>query len=206
MTITYPISLPTPVPSKSKLTQKVAGASAASPFDLSQQVYNYTGEQWLVDFTLPPMKRIKAEAWIAALMSLRGQFGTFLAGDYDAIKPMGTALGTPLVNGNGQTGNVLSTKGWSATKTGLLLPGDYIQLGSGATARLYKLMEICSSNGSGVASFTIWPSLRSSPSDGDTITLLNTMTRWRLNMSAQSWDTNEASLYGISFSAIEALP
>jgi hypothetical protein len=84
--------------------------------------------------------------------------------------------------------------------TGTLLAGDYIQLGSSATATLHKVLQ----DRSGSGTVEIWPALRSDVT-GATATLTNTVGRFRLSGTQQSFNINDASIYGISFDAVEAL-
>jgi hypothetical protein len=109
------------------------------------------------------------------------------------------------VNGASQTGNELVTDGWTNSTTGILKAGDYIQLGSGSSAQLYKVLDDVNSNGSGQATLTIYPDLRSSPSDNAAITVSNAKGVFRLVGGQQAWDINEASIYGMTFAAREAL-
>jgi hypothetical protein len=182
----------------------VVGVSQ-SPFTAVQQVYRYSGQFWEADITLPPMKRADAEYWISFLLKLNGPYGTFLMGDPNGATARGVATGTPLVNGAGQTGNELVTDGWTTSTTGILKAGDYIQLGTGATSRLYKVLDDVNSDGSGNATLTLWPDLRSAPADNAAITVSNTKTTFRLNSAQTSWDINEATIYGLTFGAREAL-
>jgi hypothetical protein len=204
--ISYPLSLPTTsgIMRVRLVANDVVGVSQ-SPFTAVQQVYRYTGQFWEADITLPPMKRADAEYWISFLLKLNGPFGTFLMGDPNGATPRGIATGTPLVNGAGQTGNELITDGWTTSQTGILKAGDYIQLGTGATSRLYKVLDDVNSDGSGNATLTVWPDLRSAPADNAAITVSNTKTTFRLNSAQTSWDINEATIYGLTFGAREAL-
>jgi hypothetical protein len=179
-----------------------------SPFTFSRQVYDYGGRRWEADITLPPMKRADAEQWVAWLVSLKGQYGTFLLGDPASTTPRGLAAtfpGTPLVNGASQTGDTLVIDGASNSKTGWLLAGDYIQLGSGTSSRLYKVLEDVNTDASGNATLTIWPELRSSPSDNAAVTVSNAVGAFHLASNEVNWSVNEASIYGITFGAVEAL-
>jgi hypothetical protein len=182
----------------------VVGVSQ-SPFTAVQQVYRYSGQFWEADITLPPMKRADAEYWISFLLKLNGPYGTFLMGDPNGATARGVATGTPLVNGAGQTGNELVTDGWTTSTTGILKAGDYIQLGTGATSRLYKVLDDVNSDGSGNATLTVWPDLRSAPADNAAITVSNTKTTFRLTSAQTGWDINEATIYGLTFGAREAL-
>ena len=137
-----------------------------------------------------------------------GYYGTFLLGDPNGADAQGSAStlpGTPLVNGGSQTGNTLVIDGCPASKTGYLKAGDYIQLGSGSSSRLYKVLTDTNTNGSGQATLDIWPALRNSPSDNDPVVVSNTKGLFRLSSNIQQWEINDISSYGISFDCVEAL-
>lgn len=206
MTISYPLSLPSNRQiSRVRLTTTDIVAISQSPFSGSQQVYRYTGQFWEADITLRPMNRDEAEYWIAFLLKLNGAYGTFLLGDPNGRTPRGIATGTPLVYGANQTGNILETDGWTADQTGILKAGDYIQLGTGANSRMYKVLDDANSDSSGRASLTIYPNLRSSPNDNAPIYTTNASTVFRLSSNQAQWDIGEAQMYGITFGAKEAL-
>lgn len=111
----------------------------------------------------------------------------------------------PFVNGGSQIGDSLVIDGCSPNVTGFLLPGDYIQLGSGAATQLYKVLTQVDTDGSGNATLDIWPSLRSIPGDGDPVVVANTKGRFRLKDNVQQWQINEISSYGITFDCVEAI-
>lgn len=208
MAETYPINPPSSGIAKVKFLANTAVSVSQSPFSFSQQVYKHQGMRWEADITLPPMKRADAETWASFLLRLRGQYGTFLLGDPAAATPRGSAAttpGTPLVKGGSQTGENLIIDGCPTSVNGYLKAGDYIQLGSSATARLYKVLEDVNTNASGEATLNIYPNLRSSPDDNANVTVSNARGLFRLSGNDVSWDVNEASIYGITFGAIEAL-
>lgn len=209
MAITYPLSLPTTsgIRAVTLTAQNTVGIST-SPFTYTQQVYKYGGQRWMADISLPPMSRDEAESWFSFLLKLNGRFGTFLLGDPAAVTPRGSAkdtAGTPVVNGPSQTGNELDIDGLPASATGYLLAGDYIQLGSGSTAQLHKVLDDVDSNASGEATVTIWPDLRSSPADDSTVIVSNAKGRFRLSASQVQFTIDEVSTYGLTFGAIEAI-
>lgn len=206
MPITYPLALPSHTGIRSiELRATNAVAYSRSPFTFSGQSFAYPGQMWQADVTLPPMKRADAEMWVAWLVSLRGQLGTFTLGDPIGKTPRGALGGTPLVNGAGQTGQDLIIDGCSNSITGWLKAGDYIQLGSGSTARLHKVLADVNTNASGQATLTLWPNIRTAPADNAAVTVTNTVGLWRLASNESSWSVNEASVYGISFTAMEAV-
>lgn len=205
MTISYPLSIPSTDIAKIKLVANNIVGISQSPFTAAQQVYKYSGQYWEADISLPPMKREVAEYWISFLLKLNGSYGTFLLGDPIGATARGVATGTPLVNGGSQGGNTLVTDGWTSGVTGILKAGDYIQLGSGSTAKLHKVLDDVNSDGSGNATLTIFPDIRTSPADNSAIVVTSAKGVFRLTSGQTMWDINEASIYGITFGAREAL-
>jgi len=208
MAITYPLTFPTSgVASIRFIARNVVGTSL-SPFSLKQQVVQHQGQRWEADITLPPMKRADAEVWISFFMKLYGSYGTFTMGDPNAATPRGTAssaAGTPVVNGASQTGDTLNIDGLPTSETGYLLAGDYIQLGTGTSTQLYKVLDDVDTNASGEAALTIWPDLRSSPSDGATVVVSDAKGLFRIGSSTTDWNVNNAGFYSMTFGAVEAL-
>jgi len=209
MAITYPLTFPTTIaPSSVKFSPHSAVATSISPFTFNQQVQVYDGQQWRVDFSMPPMTRDTASEFIAFMLSLNGKQGTFLLGDPNAQTPRGSAStspGTPLVRGASQTGSTLLIDGCPNSATGYLKAGDYISLGSGVSTRLYMVLSDVSSNGSGQASIDIWPALRSSPADNAAVTVSGCQGVFRMASNTMPFDISAPFWYSLTFSAVEAL-
>jgi hypothetical protein len=209
MAITYPVALPTTtgIAMVTLSARNVVGLSQ-SPFTMKQQVQKHAGQRWEAQVQLPPMDRDEAEVWLTFLMKMNGVFGTFLLGDPNGGTARGSASttpGTPVVNGASQTGNELDIDGLPASATGYLKAGDYIQLGSGSSAQLYKVLDDVDSNASGEATLTIWPNLRSSPDDDATVVVSSAQGVFRLADNQTDITIDTASIYGLAFQAIEAL-
>lgn len=208
MAETYPLAMPSTAFASIRLIARNAVTVSASPFTFSQQVYRHQGQGFEADITLPAMKRADAEEWVSFLLRLRGQYGTFLLGDPNGATPRGSAsttAGTPVVAGASQTGDELNIDGLPISVTGYLKAGDYIQLGSGASATLHKVLEDVDSDGSGAATLNLFPAVRTAPSDNAVITVSNCKGNFRLNVNETSWDVNTASIYGITFGAVEVI-
>lgn len=207
MSIVYPLSLPaSPRPNAVTLGANDITGVSSSPFSATQEVFLWSGTFWTLHLAYPTMNRVHAEPLLAILTALRGRWGTFYAGDPAAATPQGIATGTPLVNGANASGAVsLVTKGWTATKTGILKAGDYLQIGSGITQRLYKNLTDANSDGSGNATFDIFPPLRESLTDSTPIVVNNCMGTFRLASDALPWDVAKGPVYNVSFDAVEAL-
>lgn len=185
--------------------QHVVG-SEESPFTLESQDYKWPGERWVIDFRLPPsVERDIFEEWVAFALKLKGKWGRFLMGLPNHGTPRGVATGTPLVDGALQTGGTLLTKGWTPGVTGILKQGDCVQLGTGSTARLHKLLNTPDSDGSGNATLEITPDLRYSPSDSAAIIVNNPRGLFKMTDNNVSWSIEPGPVYRYSFQAMEPL-
>ena len=206
MPISYPRALPTHTGIR-QITLRAVNVTAVSEsvFTLRQQVFKHSGERWEAEVTLPQMARSDAEQWVAWLLSMRGREGTFLLGDPLGATPRGSAGGTPRVNGASQTGDSITIDGCTASQTGWLKAGDYIQLGSGAGSSLHKVLQDVSSNGAGQATIDVWPSIRTAPADDSTVVVSAGKGVFRLATSNTEWSINEIAHWGIVFPAVEAI-
>ena len=195
MAISYPLNTPTTIGIESiELRAVNAVAVSQSPFTYKQQVISHQGQIWSASVSIPSVRRDLAADWKAMLVALKGSVGTFLLGDPDYATPRGTVSGTPTLSGTAGDSTV------SVTMTGTLLAGDYIQLGTGSAARLHQVLV----DQSGSGNLEIWPDLRSTYS-GETVIYSSPKGVFRLGQSTTSWSIDNASFYGISFEAIEAL-
>lgn len=178
-----------------------SGLYFPSPLNGSVQTVEFPGARWVLTASLPPMKRDVASEWQPFFAQLRGMAGRFYAGDPKGGVPRGTALGTPLVNGASQTGTSLITDGWTINQAAALRAGDYFQVGT----ELKMVLATVASNGTGQATITFEPPLRASPADNAPIITSNPVCIMRLADNNQAgWDIEEAAVYGMSFSAVEA--
>jgi hypothetical protein len=199
LSIAYPLSLPTATGIRNiELRAINAVAYSQSPFTFSGQAHAYPGQMWQADITLPPMNAARAEQWIAFLLALRGRFGTFLLGDPARPSPRGTATSCT-VTGTAGSNTVSATVPAAQT----LLAGDYIQLGSGSTSTLHKVLINYTGTGA-AANLEIWPGLRVNRAAA-TATLTNARGLFRLNSNEQAWSINQVEIYGITFGAMEAI-
>lgn len=194
MALSYPLDTPTTIGIESiELRAVNAVAVSQSPFTYKQQVISHGGQKWEASVSIPSVRRDKAAEWKAMLVGLKGQVGTFLLGDPDYATPQGTVSSCTL---SGNAGDETVT----VVMTGTLKAGDYIQLGSGSSAKLHQVLA----DQDGDGSLEIWPALRSDYSSA-TVTFNNPKGVFRLSNNVTSWSINNASIYGISFEAVEAL-
>ena len=194
MAISYPLSTPTTIGIESiELRAVNAVAVSQSPFTYKQQVVSQGGQKWEASVNIPSVRRDLAADWKALLVALKGQTGTFLLGDPDYATPRGDVSSCTLTGTAGDSSV-------SVTMTGTLKAGDYIQLGSGSSARLHQVLI----DQTGDGSLEIWPDLRSTYTD-EVVTFNEAKGVFRLSTNITSWSINNASSYGISFEAVEAI-
>ena len=211
MAITYPLSLPTTVGIANIEFRAINSvATSTSPFTFSSQVHAYSGQAWQVDVTLPPMSRDLAEVWVAFLISLRGQFGTFYLGDPNATEARGSArdsttieLSKPAVVGSDNL--VIEEKPLKNNENNYLRAGDYMHVANGDSRQLFKVLKDVNTKSNGTAEVDIWPAIRKKINKGTPIVVKNPQGIFRLSSNEQSYSINDASLYGISFGAVEVI-
>ena len=194
MALSYPLTTPTTIGIESiELRAVNAVAISQSPFTYKQQVVSHGGQKWEASISIPSVHRDKAAQWKAMLVGLKGQTGTFLLGDPDYATPQGTVSSCVLSGAAGSDSAVV-------VMTGTLKAGDYIQLGTGSSSKLHQVLLDQSGNGT----IQIWPSLRSTYSNA-TVVFNSPKGVFRLATNMTSWTINNASTYGISFEAVEAV-
>jgi hypothetical protein len=196
-----PMPAAPPAPATMDFTALDTVAVSISPFTGQQQVQDWQASFLEASVSMPALTPAQGPAWIAFLMSLRGQANVFQLGDPLSVSPEGSALGTPLVDGAGQTGYSIALKGWTPSAAGVLLPGDWIQIGY----RIYRTLVAATADGTGRLVLNIWPQLRESPADSAVVILNNTQGLWRLKENSRKWSETASRTYGMSFDIREAL-
>jgi len=170
-----------------------------SPLSNSIQVSELTGARWYATFNLPPMKKDNALEYIGFLQRLQGRVHSFSGYDPNHRSPSGTyGSSTLLVNGASQTGTSLITDGAQAS-TLVLKAGDFFSVNS----ELKMVTANATSDGSGNLTINFVPSLRSSPSDNAGLTLVNPVCTMKLTGDSTSYNINNSTIYGISFTGLE---
>ena len=195
MAITYPLSTPTTIGIESiELRAVNAVATSQSPFTYKQQIVAHQGQRWEASVGIPSTRRDSGAAeWKSFLTALKGQRGTFLLGDPDYATPQGTVSSCVL---SGTAGDETV----SVVMTGTLKAGDYIQLGSGSSAKLHQVLL----DQDGDGNLEIWPQLRSTYTS-QAVIFNAAKGVFRLKQNVTSWSINNASSYGINFEAVEVV-
>jgi hypothetical protein len=178
-------------------------ATVSSPFTGQTQAQQWPGaDMWTGTVTLPPLTQEQADDWISFLMECRGMANAFQLGDPMKLSPRGNVSGVAVVDGSVAVvagGQTLFTRGWTASRFRLLLPGDYLQVGF----RLHRVLDAVTSDASGKAAISIWPSLREVPTDGQSIVLNKPQGLWRLATNKRTWSSDYTGLTRLSFQIME---
>ena len=203
MAIVYPLAWPDLPVAEITTTMVNTVAVAENPFNPQEDVYEWPRQFWKADITLPKMNRENAEKWICFLAKLRGKKGTFLMPPVVGNAPRGTMAGTPVVDGSSQAGHTLDIRGLTASAASVFREGDFIQLGSGSTTRLHKVLDDIDADASGLASVNIWPALRTSPADGASVLYAAPVGRFRLNNNESPFKYVSPQMASITFSVVE---
>lgn len=204
----YPLSLPaSPGIMASSFAIRRAVAVAQSPFTGQQQTYEWAMALWAAEIKLPPMKRETAAEWQAFFMKLHGRRGTFLLGDPDSKNPRGaiSLSATPTLNSAVAIGDYDVSIAGVGISIVAFKAGDYIQIGASASAKLYMITADATSNGSGVVSVSVEPTIKAAASSGAAVTFVSPKGVFRMDANQLGWDADHVSKYGITFSATEAL-
>lgn len=165
-----------------------SATTGAASTSLGLSFYMYQGDTTTLSYTGDGVSSV-------LIWGAQAELGSVMT----AYQPIAASYG-PFVNGAGQTGDTVIVDGCSPDETGFLLPGDYVQIGTG----LHRVLTQVDTDSSGNATLTLWPSMRSSPADNAPVVLSNPVGRFRLMADDASWSVNSASMYGISFTAMEA--
>ena len=163
-TITYPSS---PKPNGMAWRLVMPAQTNVSEWTGRRQTLASGRGWWECQLSLPPIVgTTNVNAWRAFIAKTRGKANDFQVPVDPTAQSSATA--TPLVNGASQTGRTLSTDGWP-TSTTVLVAGQFVTINN----QLLQLTENVTSNGSGVATLTFEPPIRTAPSDNAAIEFKN---------------------------------
>lgn len=139
----------------------------SSSFNRASQRVSFGGEMWVGSLLFSNLPRSVAGELTGFLWSLQGG-QPFWLGDSGYGEPRGLALGSPVVNGSGQTGRLLSVRGCQPN-TLFLRAGDYLQVGT----CLLGCRQDVTANAAGQCQIPIIPRLREIPADGAPVIVRN---------------------------------
>lgn len=152
---------------------------------------------WECSVSLPPMV---GEAYVAPWRSffakLQGTANDFRLPVNEIAQSSSTA--TPLVNGGSQTGRSIATDGWPLSST-VLSAGMYVTINN----QLLQLTADVVSNGSGQATISVAPAVRTSPANDAPIEYKNPFALVYM-LEEPTVSVEPGLVYSTSFSARES--
>ena len=175
----------------------------AMPSDLdgSVQTLGLPGDKWSATLTYSNRQGADARILRAFITSLRGQGGRFYLSPPDYVRA-GVGGGTPLVKGAAQVGATITTDGWPVSTTGVLLAGDYFQIGN----ELKMLTADANSDSLGNATLSFVPPIRNSPADNSAVIIDTPECTMMLSDGNQArWQVQAPVIYALSVACQEAL-
>lgn len=165
--MTLPVLGPSMIEGLPRRSLRAARAANASAFTGTEQVQDWSGRWWEYEITIEPTQGVTARQ-IGALFTRIIDEGKFLFVDPSACTPGN--LGTPVVDGAGQTGKTLAVSGL-AVGAPLVRAGAFLSVGSEAETRFHRIVADVTPDGSGDAVIEILPALRYSPADGAAVNI-----------------------------------
>jgi hypothetical protein len=124
----------------------------------------------------------------AYLARMNGNVHRALIFDHSYHGARGALGGSPLVDGAGQTGEVLNIKGMAFSVADIFKAGDQISfLNSNGNYELKMVLSDASSNGLGRVAVTISPEIHHSPADNAVIVTTNPAGTFMMGSTDISW-------------------
>lgn len=136
-----------------------------SPFDGSSQTLELPGARWIAEMRFDVLTENEWRVLTAFVARLGGAAGRFRLSPIHAPR-RAVAGGAPAVNGAGQGGLALSTRGWAAGAV-VMRAGDFLSyVDPAGRDMLHVVTADAASDGAGVAAIPIRPQIRRAPADG----------------------------------------
>ena len=165
-------------------------AVAESPFTLDTQVYTHQGARWEAEISLPPLTHAEAKSIEGFIVGLKGREGTFT---------FGNPLDTSTLSNNTVSSAAIRAESFTlGSGTAAVSAGTYFELNN-------FLYCVTSDKAAGATTLNFQPPLRSAVTSSLVVKYNLPTTTWRMSSNDVGWSINEASIYGFSFSCVEAL-
>ena len=195
------LTFPAVTPNAAEFALEANTQTLRSELNGAVQTVALPGDRWVANLTFNNLTGTKARLMRAFVGSLRGQAGRFYLVPPSNVRA-GIGTGTPLVNGANQTGSSIITDGWTASQTGIVCAGDYINVGT----ELKMVTADANSNGSGQATIYFTPPIRVSPADNSAIVTVNPTVIMALKDGKQArWQSQPTPIYNLTLACEEPL-
>lgn len=169
-----------------------------SPLTGAVQTVSRPGERWMFTLNYRSLFGDDRADLLAFLVKLNGQ-------EHRASIPIfghtqrGAGGGTAVVDGGSQTGSSLDFRNGPTSTTNFLRAGDWVQLSN----QLLHLTDDVDTDGSGDGTLNFLPKIRTSPSDGASLTYADPLGLFLLAEPNISWSTVPGIFSDISVRFLE---
>jgi hypothetical protein len=153
--------------------------------------------RWRMSITShPAMTQADAVIWESLVLRLRGGINHLAIGDPVRKVPRGTMRGTLTLSAQAAAGETtLSITGGAGQASKTLLAGDWLQVGTGLSAQLFKVVTDATANGSGVISVTVEPPVRATFASSTAVAWSSPIAHFKA-VGAPQWSYAEAQTQG----------
>jgi hypothetical protein len=195
------LTFPNITPSANQWGSEPNGQSTRSELDGTGQDIGLPGDIWTDVLTFANVFDPEARILRAFITSLRGKAGRFWLSP-PGYRRAGSGIGSPLVEGAGHTGTMILTSGWQPFQDGVLMAGDYFQVGS----ELKMMTADALADGNGFATLEFTPPLRVSPTDNAAIITEKPSCIMKLRDNGQGkFPQQPGHIYALSIAVEEAI-
>lgn len=195
------LNFPSITPNTNQWGSEPNGQSMRSDLDGTKQTLALPGDIWTDVLTFTNKVDPEARILRSFITSLRGEAGRFYLSPPGYVRA-GSGSGAPLIKGTAQTGLSVITDGWTASQTGILLIGDYVEIGG----ELKEITADANSNSSGESALYFTPPIRVSPGDNTAVVVTNPKCKMKLVDNKQGkFPMQPGKIYAMSIAIEEAL-
>lgn len=191
-----PLGFPSITPSASSWEIISNSRQFVSPLTGAIQTAQRGGTRWRATLTFDNLTGADRAVMQAFLSQLQATANNFFLTDHSYARRADGA-GTPRVNGASQTGNQLTTDGWTSG-TYAFLRGDLFTVNGEL-----KMAVADATITAGAATVDFVPELREAPDDNSTLTISAPTGIFRLATPSSGWSNQPGIFSTFSFEAIE---
>ena len=198
----------TRIPARAKLTT-FAPNRVSLTHNYRKVVRSASVHRWRLTLTYGDMIREEADELFAYLVSQGGQFGTFdipltVIGRDSPVGIYNSGSDSPVVNGaHSVEDTTIATSGWRNNGTALCKKGSFVQFAG--DNKLYILTEQVDSNGSGQATLTIYPGIKTALVGAEVVSVETMNLRASLLNDAQDMAVTQPVLGNFTLDFVEDL-
>jgi hypothetical protein len=193
-------TLPLPILPSAVTLRSTQPTRTSLAHSLKRQARTRGAQRWAMRFSWTIINRAAFAPIYAFLFAQRGQADTFTLTVPGHTAPQGTWLGTPVVNGAGQTGCTVSLRGLTASQAAAAKAGDILKFGH---SKVYMVTADAASDGTGLATVAFQPQLIAAIGDGEALT--TTSVPFTVAMASDNLDSpiSPGIVYGLDVDFVE---